>query len=146
MLIQRAGSHQLSALKFMLIREEENQRVLSLWKPYCVNSRTGWGPYMTRSHCFLLNKYSYKHTVTGDIQIVKPPEPRGGILMDEMGMGKSLALIALIVHTLHVASSPGPRSQGRFHERESNGARQAPTLIIAPKSSIAIFSTSSIVR
>ncbi len=97
-------------------------------------------------HYSLLNKYSYKHTVTGDIQSVKPPEPRGGILMDEMGMGKSLTLIALIVHTLHVAYSLGPRFQGQFHQRESNEARQTPTLIITPKSSIALFSASPAIR
>ncbi|KAL9610822.1 MAG: hypothetical protein Q9167_004491 [Letrouitia subvulpina] len=48
---------------------------------------------------------SFKHMITGEMRSIKPPEARGGILSDEMGMGKSLTLIALIVHTLDIARS-----------------------------------------
>ena len=41
LLMQNAKSHQLSALKFMIIREEECHDTLSLWEPHCVNRRTG---------------------------------------------------------------------------------------------------------
>ncbi|KAL9043377.1 MAG: hypothetical protein Q9214_003433 [Letrouitia sp. 1 TL-2023] len=34
-------SHQLIALKFMLIREQENQEVLSLWKSHFANNKNG---------------------------------------------------------------------------------------------------------
>lgn len=66
---------------------------------------------------------------------MKPPESRGGILSDEMGMGKSLALIALIVHTLDVARSSERHHEGCSSETEPNKTSHAPTLIIAPKSS-----------
>jgi hypothetical protein len=41
---------------------------------------------------------TYINTVIGDSQITPPPEFRGGLLADQMGLGKSLSIIALIVH------------------------------------------------
>ena len=40
-LIRFSESHQLSALDFMLKREDEHQNNLSLWKPYNVNNQNG---------------------------------------------------------------------------------------------------------
>lgn len=40
-LIRASKSHQLSALQYMLTREDENQNILSLWKPHNVNNRIG---------------------------------------------------------------------------------------------------------
>lgn len=87
------------------------------------------------STSFLLKNPRFKHMITGEMRALKPPESRGGILSDEMGMGKSLSLIALIVHTLD-----GARSSERHHEgysigEESDKLRRGPTIIVAPKSS-----------
>lgn len=38
----------------------------------------------------------YMNTITGGIQRSPPPEFRGGLLADQMGLGKSLTVIALI--------------------------------------------------
>lgn len=65
----------------------------------------------------------------------KPIEARGGILADEMGTGKSLTILAVIVHTLDEARLQAYRSsdiQAQSRGRLHSGA----TLIIAPKSSM----------
>jgi len=87
------------------------------------------------STLFLLNNPRFKHMITGEMRSVKPPESRGGILSDEMGMGKSLALIALIMHTLDVACSSERHHEGCSIGEESDKNRRAPTIIVAPKSS-----------
>ena len=78
--------------------------------------------------------FSVIHKITGEKSSRRPSECRGGILADEMGMGKSLTLLALIVRSLGEAyafskSEPGPegRSGGQLYSRG--------TLIVAPKSS-----------
>jgi SWI/SNF-related matrix-associated actin-dependent regulator of chromatin subfamily A3 len=60
---------------------------------------------------------------------------RGGILADEMGMGKSLTLLSLILHTLEEARSFEENPHNSIMERETKGTTKA-TLLIAPKSSM----------
>ena len=74
--------------------------------------------------------------ITGELRAVKPPESCGGILSDEMGMGKSLVLIALIVHTLDLAHSSKGNGEGCSIGGKLEKSSRAPTIIIAPKSSI----------
>ena len=83
----------------------------------------------------LTDKNSFKHKITREVQSSRPPECLGGILADEMGMGKSLALLALIVHTLGHANL---QSQGYKELDIRVGAGESSsktTLIITPKSS-----------
>lgn len=40
---------------------------------------------------------SYVNTVTGAYQDSPPPDFRGGLLADQMGLGKSLSMISLIL-------------------------------------------------
>ena len=87
-------------------------------------------------YLFLLKPLRFKHMITGEVRSVKPSESRGGILSDEMGMGKSLALIALIVHTLDLARSCERHLEGDSRGEELRGTSGGPTIIIAPKSSI----------
>jgi len=66
---------------------------------------------------------------------------RGGLLADEMGMGKTLAMLTLVVHTLDDANkfADGTRLAGSV-EQISNGLVRRPlgaTLIVAPKLSMA---------
>lgn len=112
-------SHQLSALHYMVTREDKRQNILSLWKPYNVNNKNG-----------------FIHTITRDKRSIKPPECRGGILADEMGMGKSLTLIALIMHTLDDARSSGQPWNDVSLQAERGDTAPGPTLIIAPKSTL----------
>jgi hypothetical protein len=69
---------------------------------------------------------------------------RGGILADGMGMGKSLTLLSLILHTLEEARSFGENPHNSMMERETKGATRA-TLLIAPKSSAFFWSQISTV-
>ena len=66
---------------------------------------------------------------------MRPCECRGGILADEMGMGKSLTLLALIIHFLDEARSSARGYQEKIsHVRRGRHWSKA-TLIVAPKSS-----------
>ena len=60
---------------------------------------------------------------------------RGGILADEMGMGKSLTLLSLIAHTLTEAQIFGESQRNTIMEHETKSVTKA-TLLIAPKSSM----------
>jgi SNF2 family DNA or RNA helicase len=60
---------------------------------------------------------------------------RGGILADEMGMGKSLTLISLIAHTLGEARVFGESQSDYSMERKAKLVTRA-TLLVTPKSSI----------
>ena len=75
--------HQKQALTFMMRRER------------------GWAfdaPYddVWKSVALQHGRTGYLNTITGDQQPFKPPDFRGGILADAMGLGKSLSIIALI--------------------------------------------------
>ena len=45
-------------------------------------------------------KVQYRHRITKRRKDVRPEERGGGILADDMGMGKSLSILALIMKTL----------------------------------------------
>lgn len=76
---------------------------------------------------------------------MRPRECLGGILADEMGMGKSLALLALIVHTLgHAGFSIEERNGTTLHADKGEHSSRA-TLIITPKSSTEPCSLTAII-
>ena len=73
---------------------------------------------------FLINVdcvHRYFNTVTQEISCLPPPEFKGGILADSMGLGKSLSMIALLA--MHPTS--------RFHEA-AQVYGQASTLLVVP--------------
>ena len=49
--------------------------------------------------------------MTEEVSIQPPPDFRGGILADSMGLGKSLSVLALCAHTKNLASGWHSRSQ-----------------------------------
>ncbi|KAL0931446.1 DNA repair and recombination protein rad5c [Colletotrichum truncatum] len=76
--------HQKEALGFMLQRESGNiEERYRLWEQVKVDG-SDW----------------YRHRITKIKQRTRPDEKGGGILADEMGMGKSLSILSLIVKTL----------------------------------------------
>ncbi|EXF74188.1 SNF2 family domain-containing protein [Colletotrichum fioriniae PJ7] len=76
--------HQQEALAFMLERESGDiNRGYRLWRLVTVEGQE-W----------------YRHKITNVKQKIQPDERGGGILADEMGMGKSLSILSLIVKTL----------------------------------------------
>ena len=86
--------HQKSALDFMMQREVGPiESDFSLWEPDNsvpdnANGDQGFSHVITKTKCR-----------------VKPPEIGGGILADEMGMGKSLSILALVMKTLDGANT-----------------------------------------
>ncbi|KAL2066160.1 hypothetical protein VTL71DRAFT_2231 [Oculimacula yallundae] len=110
--------HQLVALKFMISREGLVETDgPTLWKAVRRNGRQ-----------------VFRNQITKLTKISKPVECRGGILADEMGMGKSLSLIALIVYTLSSQSSYDDYKLDLRTQKKDT--KSTPTLIIALKSII----------
>ncbi|CZR69306.1 uncharacterized protein PAC_19206 [Phialocephala subalpina] len=117
----QAYGHQLAALQFMVAREKEivEENYLSLWQP-----KSSFG-----EPCFI-------HEITQAAQLTRPCECRGGILADEMGMGKSLTLLALTLHTLGRRYQDQHRNMPGDPWNQERHYRSRATLIVAPKSSI----------
>lgn len=83
--------HQRQALYFMSVREQAwcyGDALKDIWKSIYVAGRS-----------------MYWNTVNDDIQMDPPKMFRGGLLLDDMGLGKSLTIIALIASDL--ANSAG---------------------------------------
>ncbi|KAM5512044.1 DNA repair and recombination protein rad5c [Fusarium oxysporum f. sp. phaseoli] len=77
--------HQKEALGFMLERESGNiNEKYRLWEE--IEHENG--------------KVQYRHRITKRRKDVRPEERGSGILADDMGMGKSLSILALIMKTL----------------------------------------------
>ena len=70
------------------------------------------------------------NTVTGERQDSAPPEFRGGLLADQMGLGKSLTMISLI------AANPASIQSVDFSSQESSSCsalrRVKTTLLVLP--------------
>ncbi|GKT49800.1 DNA repair protein RAD5B [Colletotrichum spaethianum] len=76
--------HQKQALAFMLERESGHiDLAYRLWHPVTEEGQE-W----------------FRHKITNIKQRTQPDEKGGGILADEMGMGKSLSILSLVVTTL----------------------------------------------
>ena len=67
----------------------------------------------------------------------EPSECRGGLLLDEMGMGKTLSILALIIHSIQQAKNFGKDLQSSNHQSLAL-CRSRATLIVTPKSSLCI--------
>ncbi|KUJ21499.1 uncharacterized protein LY89DRAFT_436506 [Mollisia scopiformis] len=90
---------------------------LTLWRPVNRNGRQ-----------------VFQNEITHSTKISEPAECRGGILADEMGMGKSLSLLALILYTLSCQRSNN--EENGYLSYQKKDIRSIATLIIAPKSTI----------
>ncbi|PMD28760.1 hypothetical protein L207DRAFT_505056 [Hyaloscypha variabilis F] len=73
----------------------------------------------------------YRHKLTGAESTEQPNELGGGILADDMGMGKSLSTLALITTTLDEALSWSRTASTKSGKRRSRG-----TLVIVPSTLI----------
>lgn len=107
--------HQETALYFMMQREfGPISSEFSLWTYEC-NIMTP----------------IYRHKLTGAESTEPPNELGGGILADDMGMGKSLSTLALITTTLNEALSWSQAAATKPGKRRSRG-----TLVIVPSTLI----------
>jgi len=78
------------------------------------------------------SKYSYEHLITGSKRQVIPDNNLGGIISDEMGMGKSLTMLSAIVGS-HAAAESFAQSGRR--DLVSKGVRKPAskaTLVVVP--------------
>ena len=75
-----------------------------LWQPIESDGQT-WSVLedfnLTLKHLLIICRYC--HTVTKAKSRIQHPETGGGVLADEMGMGKSLSILSLITQTLEDA-------------------------------------------
>jgi SWI/SNF-related matrix-associated actin-dependent regulator of chromatin subfamily A3 len=70
----------------------------------------------------------YTNLVTENSQRTEPQESRGGLLADQMGLGKSLTMISLI------ASNPALLSSSVVFTAQGTTRRIKSTLIVVPYS------------
>jgi hypothetical protein len=66
----------------------------------------------------------YRNNVTGEHQLQPPPPFRGGIMADQMGLGKTLQMIALVASDLEKHSASSDLSE--------QSSELASTLIVVP--------------
>ncbi|KAF2658988.1 hypothetical protein K491DRAFT_224216 [Lophiostoma macrostomum CBS 122681] len=111
--------HQKEALEFM--SQRENGPVpdeFLLWRPGEVEGQP-----------------CYRHAITGAVSRLHREETGGGILADEMGMGKTLSILALVLRTVESAHGWCLRSGANTMQDMNNGRqpliRTRATLIIA---------------
>ncbi|KAJ0340378.1 hypothetical protein KNSL1_011586 [Colletotrichum chrysophilum] len=119
--------HQQEALGFMLQRESgEIPDPYRLWKPVKVDG----------SDWYIHIDLAYRHKITNVKQRTKPEERGGGILADEMGMGKSLSILSLIVKTLQ---------SGRDWAEQENGNDDKPKDITYSGSTLVVVSSALLI-
>ena len=74
----------------------------------------------------------YIHQVTKTRSTVQPEEKGGGVLADEMGMGKSLCLLALVLDTLDEGRRWAEETQKQEHHSSRIQKYSHATLVIVP--------------
>ncbi|KAK4210760.1 SNF2 family N-terminal domain-containing protein [Rhypophila decipiens] len=108
--------HQQQALSFMLQRESgdipEQRR---LWEKTTKNGQE-----------------MFIHRITKTSSPVKVEEMGGGVLSDEMGMGKSLCILALIVQTLDASHAWADQRKNDEHTSSKIRRHSHSSLIIVP--------------
>ena len=83
----------------------------------------------------LTHMFSYQHRITESKRSRPLYGPSGGIIADDMGLGKSLTLISAIMSTLDFARSYGNPGISPYVESNSDNVgrfRSKSTLIIVP--------------
>ncbi|KAK5998484.1 Helicase-like transcription factor [Cladobotryum mycophilum] len=118
--------HQRQGLYFMSTREKPRQlqandkKMVSFWQ-------TRVGPNGQRL---------YFNVITGQAQKLPPPETRGGILADMMGLGKTLSILSLIASTADEAAQWECLEPEQPSAPEGRPSRNETTLIICPLSTV----------
>ncbi|KAI9157912.1 DNA repair protein RAD5B [Paramyrothecium foliicola] len=108
--------HQEKGLSFMLERESGDiPDEFRLWKPAVVYGNE-----------------VYVHKITKMRSAIRPNERGGGILADEMGMGKTLSMLALILKTIEDGHTwaENENAEDLMHEKIQQHAHS--TLIVCP--------------
>ncbi|PHH91757.1 hypothetical protein CDD83_10401 [Cordyceps sp. RAO-2017] len=108
--------HQERALSFMAQRESGDiPDEFRLWEPAAVDGREMFVHRITKTRC-----------------AIRPEEKGGGILADEMGMGKSLSVLALIIKTIEEGHAWAQRSRDEEFLHDGVKEYTHSTLVIVP--------------
>ncbi|KAI0193792.1 SNF2 family N-terminal domain-containing protein [Astrocystis sublimbata] len=108
--------HQQRALTFMKQRESGDiPETYRLWQKSLYEGQT-----------------MYIHRVTKTRSTVQPDEKGGGILADEMGMGKSLSLLALVLETLDEGRNWARQRHNEIWQNSRITKHSRSTLVIVP--------------
>ncbi|KAL8696301.1 MAG: hypothetical protein Q9201_007730 [Fulgogasparrea decipioides] len=120
--------HQKQALYFMASKEQERVFVEneednnSLWR---LRIRPN-------------GQRTYYNVITGQEEHKKPTETLGGVLADQMGLGKTLSILSLVVHSLPEAREFGKLKPPDPEEDEVALVRNSKTtLLVSPLSTVA---------
>lgn len=107
--------HQKEGLDFMMQRETGPvPQEFSLWRPAESNERQG-----------------FRHMITKTEARSVPLETGGGVLADEMGMGKSLSILSLVARTLGNGSDWADELQASpLTEHNAKQKRSRATLVV----------------
>jgi SWI/SNF-related matrix-associated actin-dependent regulator of chromatin subfamily A3 len=95
--------HQEEGLDFMMQRESGPvPPEFSLWQPIELAGKPWWAckRHKVLTFCLTSLHFSFRHLITRAESHLPPSETGGGVLADEMGMGKSLSILSLITKTL----------------------------------------------
>lgn len=76
----------------------------------------------------------YLNLVTGETSELSPPDFRGGILADAMGLGKTLTVLALLASTLQAPRTPHIWEDHGLSSPEYTSRSPRTTLVIVPLS------------
>jgi SNF2 family DNA or RNA helicase len=82
----------------------------------------------SKHHKQLLRSSRYANLITGSSQSSEPPESKGGLLADKMGLGKSLTMISLI------ALNPTLCKEPLIFTSQGSIRRVKSTLVVVPYS------------
>ncbi|KAH8123686.1 hypothetical protein FP744_10005786 [Trichoderma asperellum] len=116
---QELLKHQQEALGFMLERESGHiNDKYRLWETKVLDDGT--------------EQYRHRITKTEIKNGIQPDERGGGILADEMGMGKSLSILALIMKTLDDGKEWVKQQEHSATSEEGILKRSRSTLVIVP--------------
>ncbi|KAF4456644.1 helicase-like transcription factor [Fusarium albosuccineum] len=111
---QQLLKHQQEALGFMLERESGNiSDRYRLWREVTLDDGTT----------------QYRHKITKAKRRTRPEEKGGGILADEMGMGKSLSILALVMKTMEDGEK-WAKEQNNEHKGKKSVKWSHSTLVI----------------
>lgn len=88
---------------------------------------------MRGSHLFVLNSNSYRHVFTG-AKRTEPKEALGGILADDMGLGKSLVILSTIAKSMEQALSFASVNKASPPRESLKGPPSKATLVVVPSS------------
>jgi SNF2 family DNA or RNA helicase len=80
------------------------------------------------------NKSSYEHLITGSKRQVIPDNNLGGIISDEMGMGKSLTMLSVIVGSLTAAEYFAQTVRRDLASKSVRKPASKATLVVVPSS------------